>query len=450
MLIRAESPVFRNRMDPGTWALLFSAMGLVLIGSVAILSAASPLPFYGRVIQTHSVAFAFGVLAFLIGAGLNYQLFSDHSKIVYVFTLGILIAVLIFGHTVRGQRSWFHLAYFAFQPAEMARICMVLVLASFLDKQANKIHTLGGVLQAGAIVAPILVLILKQPDFSSTLIFFPMILAMLFCAGASIGHLASLAGYGVLTLGLPLLWTLLSLRPELLTVSPVLRFIASLSHPDLQLALTLAGLFAAAAVLWRLSVLARVPLHWVHFVVTALVLALGLVSAVAVNHQIKHYQRKRFVAFLAPEADPQGAGYNVNQALVAIGSGGIKGKGIFSGTQSQLGFLPERHTDFIYAVVGEEMGFLGAGGVLLLYLVLISRVVAAARVSRDRYGFLVCCGIAAMFSSHLLINVGMCLGLFPVAGVPLPLLSYGGSSLVMTLWSLGIVLNVHSRHYAFV
>ncbi|MBI5202205.1 MAG: FtsW/RodA/SpoVE family cell cycle protein, partial [Elusimicrobia bacterium] len=149
------------------------------------------------------------------------------------------------------------------------------------------------------------------------------------------------------------------------------------------------------------------------------------------------------------EADPQGAAYNVNQALVAIGSGGVRGKGIFQGTQSRLGFLPERHTDFIFAVVGEEMGFWGAGGALLLYLVLIWRIVTAARVSRDRYGFLVCTGIAAMFSGHLIINAGMCLGIFPVAGVPLLMLSYGGSSLVTTLWALGIVLNVHSRHYSF-
>lgn len=431
------------------WALVSSILGLVIIGSIAVLSAASPLPFYSRVIQTHFVAFALGVVFFLIGAGLNYQLFSDHAKIIYAVALIILVAVLFFGQTIRGQRSWFKLPHFTFQPSELARICMVLVLASFLDKRANKIHTLVGVLQAGAVVAPILILIMKQPDFSSTLIFFPMILAMLFCAGASISHLASLAGYGFLTLGLPLLWTLLSLRPELVAGSPTLSLIEALSHPSLKLALALVGLFVAAGLVWRLFILARVPVHFMYFLVTALVMAAGVLSAVAVNDQIKVYQRKRFLAFLAPEADPQGAAYNVNQALVAIGSGGMAGKGIFSGTQSRLGFLPERHTDFIYAVVGEEMGFWGAAGVLVLYLVLIWRVVSAARLSRDRYGFLVCCGIAAMFASHLLINVGMCLGLFPVAGVPLPLLSYGGSSLVMTLWALGIVVNIYSRHYAF-
>ncbi len=201
---------------------------------------------------------------------------------------------------------------------------------------------------------------------------------------------------------------------------------------------------------WRLFIWARVQVHWMAFAAIAAVMAAGLGSAVVVNDQIKVYQRKRFLAFLAPEVDPQGAAYNVNQALVAIGSGGVTGKGVFSGTQSQLGFLPERHTDFIFAVIGEELGFLGAILVLALYLTLIYRVVNAARLARDNYGFLVCCGLAAMFTSYLVINVGMCLGLAPVAGVPLPLLSYGGSSLVVTLWALGIVENIHSKHYAFV
>lgn len=449
MLVKAESGSFRNRMDLGTWALLLSALGLVLIGSISILSAASPLPYYSRIIQTHFTALSIGILAFLFGMGLNYQLFSDQSKAVYVFTLAILIGVLLFGRTIRGHRSWVRFAGMNFQPTELARVTMVLVLANFLDKRANKMHTLTAVVQAGALVAPILLLILKQPDLSSTAIFFLVILAMLFAAGASISHLLSLAGFGGIAFMLPVAWTLVSYRPELMA-SPAVRFFASLAQPGANLAIATAGIFLAGGLLWRLSVMARMPIHWVYFLTGSAVVAAGLASGIVINHQIKDYQRNRFVAIVAPEADPQGAAYNVNQALVAIGSGGIWGKGIFQGTQSRLGFLPERHTDFIFAVVGEEMGFWGAGGALLLYLMLVWRIVTAARVSRDRYGFLVCTGIAAMFTGHLIINAGMCLGIFPVAGVPLLLLSYGGSSLVTTLWALGIVLNVHSRHYSFV
>ena len=136
------------------------------------------------------------------------------------------------------------------------------------------------------------------------------------------------------------------------------------------------------------------------------------------------------------------------QSQIAIGSGGALGKGLFNGTQSQLGFLPERHTDFIYAVVGEEMGFVGTMTILAFYLLLIWRIVSIGKLARDRYGFLVCSGLATMFCFELVLNVGMCLGLMPVAGIPLPLISYGGSSLVITLWALGIAANIYSRRYA--
>ncbi|MBI5200765.1 MAG: FtsW/RodA/SpoVE family cell cycle protein, partial [Elusimicrobia bacterium] len=303
ILVKAESGSFRNRMDLGTWALLLSAIGLVLIGSISILSAASPLPYYSRIIQTHFTALSIGILAFLFGAGLNYQLFSDQYKIVYVFTIAILISVLLFGRTIRGHRSWLRFGGMTFQPTEMARVTMVLVLATFLDKRANKMHTLTAVMQAGALVAPILLLILKQPDFSSTVIFFLVILAMLFAAGASISHLLSLAGFGGITFMLPVAWTLLSYRPEILALHPALSFFASLSHPGLNLGLTMAGIFIAGVLLWRLSVMARVPIHWIYFVTSSVIVATGLAAGVVINHQIKDYQRNRFVAIVAPEAD---------------------------------------------------------------------------------------------------------------------------------------------------
>jgi len=166
-----------------------------------------------------------------------------------------------------------------------------------------------------------------------------------------------------------------------------------------------------------------------------------------VNRRLKPYQRDRFAAFIAPKQDLEGAAYHVRQSQIAIGSGGFLGKGLFEGTQSQLGFLPERHTDFIYAVIGEEMGFWGAVGVLLLYFLLVWRLAETARSARDRYGYLVCSGLAVMFGFELVLNVGMCVGLMPVAGIPLPLVSYGGSSLVIALWSLGIASNVHYKRY---
>jgi len=169
-----------------------------------------------------------------------------------------------------------------------------------------------------------------------------------------------------------------------------------------------------------------------------------------VKNQMKDYQQKRLEVFLSPETDPRGAGYNLLQARIAIGSGGILGRGIFSGTQSRLGFVPERHTDFILAVVGEEMGFWGMLLVTGLYVLMMGRIMQGARLARDRFGYLVNCGIFAMFLVYFCINFGMLLGLAPVAGVPLPLVSYGGSNLVATLMAIGIAESVYARRYALV
>jgi rod shape determining protein RodA len=199
---------------------------------------------------------------------------------------------------------------------------------------------------------------------------------------------------------------------------------------------------------WYLAGMMRLRLRPIIFIAIPIIFSAGLLSGIAVNAKLKGYQRNRFVAYVAPQEDIQGAAYHVHQSEIAIGSGGLLGKGLFAGTQSQLGFLPERHTDFIYAVVGEEMGFWGTMGILGLYLLLVWRVVTAARAARDAYGYLVCCGFASMFGFALTLNIGMCLAVIPVAGIPLPLISYGGSSLAITLWSLGIVANIYARRYA--
>ena len=435
----------RGRVD---WILAGATAGLVAIGTLGILSAATPLPHFGTIVLKHSAAVGFGILLFLFGLGFNYQIYQDQSKVLYGFTIAMMVCVLVLGTHLRGQRAWFRLPFFMFQPSELARILTVLVLANFLDRRSKRAQDVLTVLGAFAIVAPVMVLVLKEPDFSSTLTFFPILIVMLFCAGANLVQLSAMAGYGALTLGLPLAWTMLSLNPDWLESFPAAAFFMGLTEFRWPLFFTAAGIFLAAYLAYRLFSMARAHVPGFIFAVAGFVVAGGLFSAVLANRQLKGYQRQRFVAFIAPETDPRGASYNVQQAQIAIGSGGLWGKGVFSGTQSQLGFLPERHTDFIYAVIGEEMGFLGGMGVLALYLMLIWRLVNAARAARDNYGYLVCCGLAAYYGFSLFINVGMCLGLVPVAGIPLPLVSYGGSNLTMTLLALGIAENVYARRYA--
>ncbi len=205
-----------------------------------------------------------------------------------------------------------------------------------------------------------------------------------------------------------------------------------LKQPDLGTALVLVVilttmLFFATPKLWQFAAYAAV-----------------LVLGAAVSPLFLHgYQRERLLVFLDPSHDPQGAGWSLIQSKIAVGSGELFGKGLFNGTQTQLGFVPEHATDFIFTVIGEELGFVGAMILLGLYALLIAMGVLAVTAARDRYGLLVAAGIVAMFAFHLLVNVGMTVGIMPVTGIPLPFISYGGSSLVTCLASVGVLLNIH-------
>jgi rod shape determining protein RodA len=205
-------------------------------------------------------------------------------------------------------------------------------------------------------------------------------------------------------------------------------------QPDLGTAVTFAPILAGSAFLGGLRI--------------RTLLILGLVAALAlplVWGHLKPYQKERVKTFLEPTRDPKGAGYQLIQSLIAVGSGGVLGKGFGAGTQGQLQFLPEQHTDFIFAVLAEERGFLGALLVLSLYFLIIHRCCAIARASRDSLGVYVATGVVSIFACQTLLNIGVVVGLLPTTGVPLPLMSYGGSSLLSTLMGMGLVLNVWMR-----
>lgn len=174
--------------------------------------------------------------------------------------------------------------------------------------------------------------------------------------------------------------------------------------------------------------------------------ALGIISAPALwLYYLKPYQKHRIMVFFNPEMDPLGRGYHVIQSKIAIGSGQFLGKGLLKGTQNNLGFIPERHTDFIFSVIGEELGLLGSIVIILLFLWLIMRCMYIAKISKDSYGKYISVGVMAMFLFHVLENIGMTIGIMPVTGIPLPFISYGGSSLLTNMLSIGLVLNVGMR-----
>jgi len=214
-----------------------------------------------------------------------------------------------------------------------------------------------------------------------------------------------------------------------------------IKQPDLGTALMLLFIFCA------MTVMSGVKLRSFIQLLVASALAMPLAWGFLWGH-LKGYQKRRILTFLSPESDPSGAGYHVIQSKIAIGSGALTGKGFLNGTQSQLSFLPERHTDFIFSVISEEWGFLGSVLVLALFLFIILWGVETAHKAKDRFGALIAVGITSMLTFYVVINVGMTLGIMPVVGVPLPLVSYGGTSALTTLFALGLLLNVNMRKYS--
>jgi rod shape determining protein RodA len=177
-------------------------------------------------------------------------------------------------------------------------------------------------------------------------------------------------------------------------------------------------------------------------------ISMGLITPVLWNH-LKSYQRNRIKIFLNPEADPKGAGYQIIQSKVAIGSGGFTGKGFLQGSQTQLRFLPEQHTDFIFAVIGEEFGFLGVLIGLIFFFVFLMRGIFIATIVKSRFNSIVSVGIVTVLAFHVIVNIGMTIGLFPVTGLPLPFLSYGGSALLTNMVMAGILLNFYKNRYEY-
>jgi rod shape determining protein RodA len=210
------------------------------------------------------------------------------------------------------------------------------------------------------------------------------------------------------------------------------------AQPDLGTAFCIVPLFLTVALLAGLRMRA----------VIALFLVLLVVVGIGWQYALKDYQKSRIYSFLDPSLDPKGVGYQKIQSQIAVGSGGLMGKGYMKGSQSQLGYLPARQTDFIFSVLAEELGFLGVALVLALYLLLLWRALETAQLARDRVGAFLAAGLAAMLAFQVVYNVAMVAGLVPVKGLPLPLMSYGGSSVVATLVGIGLILNVRMRRFA--
>ena len=370
-VLSTESKRILRRVD---FVLLLSTAAIVIYGLV-IISSATHINTPGEerfwFVQRQGIfALANGVLA-IIFMNFDYRGLSQHGNKLYVFNLIMLVAVMLFGHAALGAQRWIQLGPISLQPSEFSKLIMIICMAAILEERMGKLNSLQDILPVAAYVGLPFLLVLKQPDLGTSLVFMAIFFGM------------------VIACGMP--WRMF-------------------------MGIVMAGI-VAMPVLWQF---------------------------------MKDYQKMRIMVFLDPNVDPLGSGYHIIQSKIAIGSGMLFGKGLFEGTQSQLNFLPENHTDFIFAVVGEELGFVGAVVLLLLYLIIFWRGIIIAKEAGDVFGRLLAVGIMSMLAFHVLVNVGMTTGIMPVTGIPLPLMSYGISSLTTNILSVAILLNINMHKQKFI
>ena len=349
------------------WPLLLVAVALAAVGLATIHSASSELS--TDYMPRQAAWVALGLVAFLVGFGVDYLKLAKFALPIYIVSLALLVAVLLFGQEVGGARSWLGVGGLRLQPSELAKVATVLLLARYLAASNRRVLSLKEVGVAALVAGVPMALVALSPDLGSAAMFVPMLLGMLVLAGVN----RRLLGVGAL----------------------------------------IAALFAAGA--WNLVLL--------------------------------DYQKDRVRTYLSPGSDPLGDGYQLRQSKIAVGSGQLTGRGYGQGTQSQLRFLPARHTDFIFAVLAEEWGFLGVSAVLVLFGAYILNGSRVATRARDRTGILLVVGLLSVFTAHVLYNTAMVVGLVPITGIPLPFLSYGGSFTLANFFATGLILGVDFRRY---
>lgn len=437
---------WRRRID---WPMMLAVGVLITIGMIAVYSAVSPMGSAQRYMFKQSAAIILGLVVFFVLSNLNYQLFRSHPGVLYALTVLLLLTVLVIGSRVAGAKSWIRLGPFSFEPVEMAKIGFALVMAGYLDRAEQEISSFKVLAGAFALAGGHILLVLKQPDLGGSLVYMPMVMSMLYFAGVRPLYLLALIFFGAVAVGIPIISIYFSVQPQLLMLHPILKFLAdSAKEARIGIELVFLATLSIFTLWWLLKKLQfRIP--WQYALFLSLIVALGVLTAQVAEHSIKDYQRKRIVVFLSPSFDPLGAGYNITQSVIAVGSGRLFGKGLFSGSQTQLGFLPAKHTDFIFSVIAEEMGYMWACIVLGALAVITWRAFVIAIECQDRFGSLVAIGLGCLIGFESMVNIGMVLGLMPITGVALPFLSYGGSHMLTSLMSVGILQSVNFRRYIY-
>ncbi len=405
----------RWAVDP---ALVLAVLVLSLFGIAVIYSAG--VVYVPNAVTQHAwlrqgVWFLIALAAFTVLARVPLRWIEWVAIPSYVLSVVLLGVTLVIGTgagTAEGVKSFINLGFIGFQPSEIAKIATVLVLARLLSQRTEGPASLREILGPAVLVAVPLALVMLQPDLGTAMAFVGILFAMLYWAGTPVALLA-------------------------LVASPVVGLVLSFDTK-----------------IWSWYILAVVGFLYFYryrlFLFESVTVVLANFAAGTISrplwNSLATYQQNRILVYLDPEVDPRGAGYQIIQSKVAIGSGGLLGKGFTLGTQKRFDFLPEQHTDFIFSVVGEELGFLGTGLAIIAFAFVLSRMVTMAKDSPDPFAGLVLFGIFGAWLVHIFVNIGMTIGLVPITGIPLPFVSYGGTFLLMSWVAVGIAVRVaHER-----
>jgi rod shape determining protein RodA len=389
--------------------LLAVTIGLTFLGGVMIRSAELNNG------QTdwwwHWLMGGIGLAIALFIARSRYELLIQWHWVVYAITILGLIAVMLIGSTANGAQRWINILGFQVQPSEFAKIALIVSLAAIMHSEPAS--TLGAVFRVLSVAAVPWIFVFLEPNLGTSLVFGSITLGMLYWGNANPGWL-------------------------LLMASPIISAIV----------------FNAFLPAWFVWVVAMGVIGWRSFSWPIL----GALGALVVNGVsgglghllwglLKDYQKDRLILFLDPDKDPLGGGYHLIQSRIAIGAGELWGRGLHHGTQTQLRFIPEQHTDFIFSAIGEELGFVGSLCVLFLFWLLCLRLVIIAQNAKDNFGSLLAIGVLSMIVFQTVVNIGMNIGLAPITGIPLPLLSYGRSALLANFLGIGLVESVANHRH---
>ena len=382
-----------------------------------------------------------GILVMLFFAVFDYRFFYNHARKIYAIMIGLLIITLVFGKKVKGARSWLGIGGLGIQSAEFCKILFILFFAYFLDRTSGLPPRKRFLQSVGLLLIP-MGLILMQPDLGSASVYIPIFLSMGFIANISLLYLLVFMSAGSLTV----IFTVLPIW-ETEIFQGTLPILQVLTNTNLRLLITV-----SSAVIMIIALLARIFFRnryytWISTIFGIIVFS--LVASVAMGKVLKPYQVSRLIVFMDPSVDPRGAGWNIIQSKIAIGSGNLFGQGFLRGPQSHLQFLPEQSTDFIFSILSEELGFAGCCLVFALYFLILMRILYIIRSTTNNYGYYISAGILGMLFFHFIVNVGMVMGIMPITGIPLLFLSYGGSSLWTAMICIGLLISISTRRLDF-